>query len=79
MIVPAGVLQYNRSYVFRIMLEDLLLPGVLIANRSSTFSEIYTPVTVLAGDGFSVFSDRRCSRASWARGFWTTTPIPATS
>ncbi|MGH7303512.1 MAG: hypothetical protein ACRELZ_09495 [Candidatus Rokuibacteriota bacterium] len=58
MIVPAGLLQYNRSYVFRIMLEDLLFPGESIANRSNTFSEVYTPVTVLAGDGFSLFSDR---------------------
>ena len=57
MIVPAGLLQYNRSYVFRIMLEDLL-PGLFIANRSNTFSEVYTPVTVFAGDGFSLFSDR---------------------
>jgi hypothetical protein len=58
MIVPAGLLQFNRSYVFRIMVEDQFFPGGFVQNRSSAFSDVYTPVTVLAGAGFSVFSDR---------------------
>ena len=56
--VPAGALQYGRSYVFRIMLDDLIVPGGIIQNRSNTFSSVYSLATVVAGPGFSLFSDR---------------------
>ena len=39
--IPTGLLQFSRSYVFRVMLEDTS-PGYL-QNRSSTFSAPYTP------------------------------------
>jgi hypothetical protein len=58
MIVPAGLLQYGRSYVFRIMLEDLVVPNGAIQNRSSTYSAVYTPTTIVTGAGFTLFSDR---------------------
>jgi len=58
MILPAGLLQYGQSYVFRILLEDLIVPNGAIQNRSSTFSGVYSPSSVVAGAGFTLFSDR---------------------
>jgi hypothetical protein len=55
MIVPAGLLEYGRSYVFRILFEG---PNGAIQNRSSSFSPAYTPAAVRAGDGFTLFGDR---------------------
>jgi hypothetical protein len=59
--VPPGVLQYGRDYVFRIMLEHV--QGGVLQSRSSAFSSAYSPVTVMAGDRFSLFSSREVFEA----------------
>lgn len=57
------MLQYGGSYVFRVQLEDLVPGTGILQNRSSAFSSPYTPATVIAGSGFTLFSQRTAFEA----------------